>query len=108
MDRGMVSTDNLEFLRERGAKYIVGTPKAMSRAFERELAEQNWVAAQEGVDVKLVPLKGGRSPCVTLWSEVIELSRHRSNSAGSRAAKIALNRSWDRIPAERPTICFNS
>lgn len=50
MDRGMVSNDNLEFLRERGAKYIVGTPKAMLRQFERQLAEQNWVVAQEGVD----------------------------------------------------------
>ncbi len=59
MDRGMVSNDNLEFLRERGAKYIVGTPKAMLRAFERELADQNWVAAQEGVDVKLVPSPDG-------------------------------------------------
>ena len=55
MDRGMVSNDNLEFLRERGAKYIVGTPNSMLRAFERELADQNWVVAQESVDVKLVP-----------------------------------------------------
>ena len=60
MDRGMVSKDNLEFLRERGAKYIVGTPKAMLRQFERHLAEQNWVVAQEGVDVKLVPSPDGQ------------------------------------------------
>jgi hypothetical protein len=59
MDRGMVSNDNLEFLRERGAKYIVGTPKAMLRQFERHLTEQNWVVAQEGVDVKLVPSPDG-------------------------------------------------
>jgi hypothetical protein len=31
MDRGMVSEANLQFLRERGGKYIVGTPKAMMR-----------------------------------------------------------------------------
>ncbi|MFM6128729.1 MAG: IS1634 family transposase, partial [Sphaerospermopsis kisseleviana] len=60
MDRGMVSKDNIEFLRERGAKYIVGTPKAMLRQFERQLAEQNWVEAQEGVDVKLVPSPDGQ------------------------------------------------
>ena len=53
MDRSMVSNDNLECLRERGAKYIVGTPKSMLRAFERELAERKWVVAQEGVDVRL-------------------------------------------------------
>jgi transposase len=59
MDRGMVSDANLEFLRERGAKYIVGTPKSMLRAFEKEIAEQNWVTAQEGVDVKLVKAPDG-------------------------------------------------
>ncbi|MEA3212742.1 MAG: hypothetical protein QOE70_5799 [Chthoniobacter sp.] len=31
MDRGMVSEDNLEFLRERGARYLVGTPSASSK-----------------------------------------------------------------------------
>jgi hypothetical protein len=35
MDRGMVSNDNLKFLRERGAKYIVGTPKAIRAAVGR-------------------------------------------------------------------------
>src|ERR1700681_4388766 len=29
MDRGMVSEENLQFLRERGGQYIVGTPKQM-------------------------------------------------------------------------------
>ena len=28
MDRGMVSEDNIEFLRERQAPYLVGTPKS--------------------------------------------------------------------------------
>jgi hypothetical protein len=59
MDRGMVSKDNLEFLRQRDAKYTVGTPKSLLRAFERELTEKNWVAAQEGVDVNLVPSPNG-------------------------------------------------
>lgn len=35
--------------RKHGAKYIVGTPKAMLRQFERHLTDQNWVVAQEGV-----------------------------------------------------------
>lgn len=59
MDRGMVSKDNLEFLRQRDAKYIVDTPKSLLREFERELPELNWVTAQEGVDVKLVPSPDG-------------------------------------------------
>jgi transposase len=55
MDRGMVSEENLKFLRARGAQYIVGTPKAMLRQFERHLTEEDWTVAQEGVEVKLVP-----------------------------------------------------
>jgi transposase len=55
MDRGMVSEDNLKFLRERGGSYIVGTPKAMLRKFERHLTEKDWHEVQAGVEVKLVP-----------------------------------------------------
>jgi len=55
MDRGMVSEANLAYLRGRGAKYIVGTPKAMLRRFEAYLTEQDWQEVQAGVEVKLVP-----------------------------------------------------
>ena len=55
MDRGMVSEDNLDFLRERGALYIVGTPKAQLRRFEAHLIEQSdWAQVQPGVEVKPV------------------------------------------------------
>jgi transposase len=54
LDRGMVSEDNLSLLRQRGSSYIVGTPKAMLRQFERQLTEGDWQTVQEGVEVKLV------------------------------------------------------
>jgi len=55
MDRGMISEDNIEFLRERKARYLVGTPKSQLRAFEAPLLEkENWAQVQEGVEVKLV------------------------------------------------------
>ena len=53
MDRGMVSEDNLEFMRKASARYLVGTPKAMLKKFEQQLLEQNWEKVQPGVDVKL-------------------------------------------------------
>lgn len=59
MDRGMVSDENLQFLRQRGDHYIVGTPKQMLRAFEQHLTEQDWTEAQAGVEVKLVPSPSG-------------------------------------------------
>jgi len=54
MDRGMVSEENLKFLRGRGGKYIVGTPKAQLRRFEQYLVEKDWHEVQAGVQVKLV------------------------------------------------------
>jgi transposase len=55
MDRGMVSEANIEFLRERKALYIVGTPKSQLRAYEAELAEkENWVEVENGVEARLV------------------------------------------------------
>lgn len=59
MDRGMVSEENLAFLRRRGGRYIVGTPKAMLRRFEQHLTEQDWQHVQFGVEVKLVPSVDG-------------------------------------------------
>jgi len=43
MDRAMVCEKHIAFLRQRHARYLVGTPKADLRHFERELAEkENW------------------------------------------------------------------
>jgi transposase len=54
MDRGMVSEDNLDTLREAGASYLVGTPKSMLKQFERRLLEEvDWEKIASGVDVKL-------------------------------------------------------
>ena len=55
MDRGMVSENNLRFVRQRGGSYIVGTSKAMLRQFERYLTDKDWHEVQEGVEVRLVP-----------------------------------------------------
>jgi transposase len=55
LDRGMVSEENIEFLRERGARYLVGTPKSQLRRFEAALLEkEHWAEVQPGVEVKLV------------------------------------------------------
>ena len=59
MDRGMVSAGNLEFLRQGGRRYILGTPKSMLRKFERQLLDSNWREVHEGLEVKLCPAPGG-------------------------------------------------
>lgn len=61
MDRGMVSEENLDFLRGRGASYLVGTPKGQLRRFERDLLEESdWSEVRPGVEVKLVDHPDGR------------------------------------------------
>jgi len=69
MDRGMVSEANLAFIRERGGSYIVGTPKAMLRKFERHLTEKGWQEVQAGVEVKLVAGPDGEETFVLARSK---------------------------------------
>lgn len=65
MDRGMVSEDNLEDLREAGASYLVVTPKSMLKQFERDLLEEKWDAVESGVEVKICQApQGGRETFV--------------------------------------------
>ena len=55
MDRGMVSEENIEFLRARGARYLVGTPKSQLKRFEAKLLEEaDWTQVQPGVEAKIV------------------------------------------------------
>ena len=53
-DRGIVSEDNLDELRQRKAQYLVGTPRSMLKQFEASLTEENWETVYEDIEVKLV------------------------------------------------------
>lgn len=66
MDRGMVSEENIEFMKERGARYIVGTPKFMLRKFEKQLFAKDWEEVQPGVEVKLCALPEGKEEVFVL------------------------------------------
>jgi transposase len=58
-DRGMVSADNIAFLKQSGRRYIVGTPKSMLKQFERELLSEDWRTIRDGLEVKLCPSPDG-------------------------------------------------
>jgi transposase len=70
MDRGMVSEDNLEFMRISGARYLVGTPKSLLKKFERELLAQNWEEVAPGVEVRLCPSPEGTEETFVLCRSV--------------------------------------
>lgn len=61
MDRGMSSADNIEYLKEGGRRYIIGTPKSMLRKYERELLGADWTRIREGLEVKLCSDPEGKS-----------------------------------------------
>ena len=77
LDRGMISEDNVEFLKQGGRRYIVGTPKGMLKRFERELLSSDWRQAHEGLEVRLCPAPDG--------AEVFILCRSEQRSAKERA-----------------------
>jgi len=60
MDRGMVSEANIAFLRQRKARYLVGTPKSWLRQHEATLLEKtDWQQVQDGLEVRLVEHPAG-------------------------------------------------
>jgi len=53
LDRGMISNENIEFLKEGRRRYIVGTPRGMLKRYEAELLKDDWESVREGLEVKL-------------------------------------------------------
>jgi hypothetical protein len=51
----MVSAAHVEFLKEGGRRYILGTHKALLRKYESQLIAPDWSVVHEGLEVKLCP-----------------------------------------------------
>ena len=60
MDRGMISEENLEYLKAGGRRYIVGTPRSQLRRLEKELLKSDWQQVREGLEVRLCPSPDGK------------------------------------------------
>ena len=88
-DRGIVSEDNLQELRQRGAYYLVGTPRRKLADFERKLLEGDWqeIAGKPGVRVQLL-LEGAETFVLAR-----SLQRARKESAMRRVQLTRLHRS---------------
>jgi len=55
LDRGMVSEANLIWLKERGSRYIVGTPRSRLKQFARAVRQGDWEALRAGLEVQRCP-----------------------------------------------------
>ncbi|MFO7973178.1 MAG: IS1634 family transposase [Candidatus Hydrogenedentota bacterium] len=78
MDRGMVSEDNLDLLREAKAHYLVGTPKSMLKQFEQDLLEQDWEQVEPEVEVKLRPSPEGEDETFVLCRSRGRIEKERA------------------------------
>jgi hypothetical protein len=90
VDRGMVSEANLAWLRQRGATYLVGTPKSQLKAHQAALLEKSgWQEARPGLEVKLASTPEG--------TEQFILCRSTDRAAKERAM---LDRQLERLKSE--------
>jgi transposase len=77
LDRGLVSDDHVSWLKARGRRYIVGTPKSWLRRFERALVAESWQHVRDGVEARLCTAPDG--------DEVFVLCRSAERRAKERA-----------------------
>jgi len=109
-DRGIVSEENLRRLRHHQGQYLVGTPRAQLKQFERQLLAGDWIQVREQVEVKLVPVPGGEEVYIlcrsTARQEKEKAIRHRFSLSMEKALRglekqVATGQLKDRNKMER-------
>ena len=84
VDRGMVSEEHLDWLRQRGSQYIVGTPKSQLRRFEQSLLNGTWHQIPEGLQVQQVEVPDDKEQQAR---ETFILCRSSDRAAKERAMR---------------------
>ena len=79
VDRGMIDAAKLKWLKQRGSRYIVGTPKGELKRFEPELLRGTWQEIRAGLEVRSVADECG--------SETFILCRSADRAAKERAMR---------------------
>ena len=101
MDRGMVSEDNLDMLREAKAHYLVGTPKSLLKHFECDLLEHDWEQVEPGVEVKLCAAPHGENETFVLCRSQGRIEKERAMREKQREKlEAALTKLKTRIDAD--------
>lgn len=95
MDRGMVSEENLQFLRSEGRRYIVGTAKSQLRRFEQELLKEDWQKVKEGLEVKLCRGEDGEEAFILCRSAARSQKEKAIHERFERKIEEGLNRLSD-------------
>ena len=110
MDRGMVSEENIDFLRGREARYLVGTPKGQLKAFEQEFLEKNdWCQVHPGLEVKLVAHPDGKGEEQYIMARSAERREKEAAMLEQKRARLhakleEIDKSLQRRPAKIETV----
>ncbi|MBK7237149.1 MAG: IS1634 family transposase [Sterolibacteriaceae bacterium] len=94
MDRGMVSRENVAWLKETGRRYVIGTPKAELKRWAKQIEERtDWRHIRDDVEVKLCRSPEGtrRFCCV---ARPVGSRKSGRCTIGSRRASIRRSRAW--------------
>lgn len=105
MDRGMVSEENLEFLKKRDTRYVVGTPKSDLKKVEQHLVDRaEWTAIRDGLEVKRCPGPTGEETFILCRSEARRTKEKAMHDRFATRIEKALEKLGRRLEKSRKVI----
>jgi transposase len=109
-DRGIISEDNLQALRKRDGQYLVGTPRAKLKQFEKQLLDGKWEKIRPDVEVQRVSTPSGEETYILCRSTARKaketamrkrVSTSMEKALGHLEKRIASGKLKDRSKIER-------
>lgn len=99
MDRGMVSGENIAWLKDTGRRYILGTPKSELKKWEAALTDKTcWHEIREGIEVKLLRAPEGEQEIFILCRSRDRIEKEKAmHDKFSRRIEAALEKLKTRI-----------
>ncbi len=89
MDRGMVSEENLEWLRQGGREYLVGTPRSELKKWYPKLVDSDgWERVREDLEVKLCEGPDGTELLSSVGPRRGSRKRRRSTIASRSGSRL--------------------
>jgi len=106
MDRGMVSEENLEWLREGGRRYLVGTPRSEMKRWASELtAEEGWKKVRDGLEVKQCEGPDGKETFLLCRSHDRQAKEHAMHERATEKIRAQLGSLGRRLKhAKKPVV----
>lgn len=78
MDRGMISEENLAYLRSANRRYVIGAPKSSLKKVEQQLVDKDWEEVRGGVEVKQCPSPYGTREAFIMCRSKDRTSKERA------------------------------